>query len=176
MRWNEIDSQVCSIARALAVVGDRWTLLILRDCFMGLRRFDALQKSLGITRHRLSDRLARLVESGVLTKVPYQERPLRHEYRLSEMGRELYPVILTLTHWGDKWLDDGDGAPIEHVHSGCGQVMHTVLTCSECGETLDPKGVKPQLGTGITQKINRGEVGEQDAQRLPPMLKGSSIR
>ncbi len=172
MRWNEIDTQVCSVARALSVVGDRWTLLILRDCFTGVRRFDAMQKSLGITRHRLSDRLVRLVDSGVLNKVPYQERPLRHEYRLSEMGKELYPVVLSLAHWGDKWLDDGDGAPIQHVHNNCGHVVRSVLACSECGEALEPRAVTPQVGPGIMRKHERGEMGEQDAERLPPFVKG----
>ncbi len=170
MRWSEIDSQVCSVSRALAVLGDRWTLLVIRDCFLGVRRFDVFQKSLGITRHRLSDRLNRLVQHGVLTKVPYRQKPLRHEYRLTDMGRELYPVILTLAHWGDKWLDDGDGAPIQHRHSLCGQIMHSVLSCSECGEALEARAVRPVIGPGIEKKLARGQLDASETRRLMSLL------
>ena len=79
MRWDDIDKQVCSVARALSVVGERWTMLIIRDAFLGTRRFDQFQANLGITRHRLSERLGKLVDHGVLVKVPYQDRPVRHE-------------------------------------------------------------------------------------------------
>ena len=96
MRWDDIDQQTCSVARALSVVGERWTMLILRDAFLGTRRFDQFQKNLGVTRHRLSERLTKLVDHGVLTKVPYQERPLRHEYRLTRKGLGLYPVFKRL--------------------------------------------------------------------------------
>ncbi|TQV82692.1 helix-turn-helix transcriptional regulator [Exilibacterium tricleocarpae] len=174
MRWSEIDSQVCSVARALAVVGDRWTLLIIRDCFVGVRRFDGFQKSLGITRHRLSDRLRRLVDQGILDRVPYQEKPQRHEYRLSEMGRALYPVILGLAHWGDRWLDDGDGAPIQHIHKNCGQIMHSVMGCSECGEPLDPRAVTAVIGPGIARKLARGDLNPGAATGAPQVPKAGA--
>src|SRR5690606_39530235 len=90
MRWEELDQQPCSLARTLAVVGDRWTLLVLRDCFLGIRRFDEFEKRLGITRHVLADRLKKLVDHGVLIRVPYQQRPLREEYRLTERGLALH--------------------------------------------------------------------------------------
>ena len=95
MRWDEIDQQVCSVARALSVVGDRWTLLIMRDVFLGTRRFAEFQRQLGISRHRLSDRLSRLVESGVLTRRRYQDKPERFEYRLTPRGLALYPVLVS---------------------------------------------------------------------------------
>lgn len=95
MRWEELSEQPCSLARVLAILGDRWTLLVLRDCFLGVRRFDDFERSLGVTRHVLADRLKRLVEAEILAKVPYQERPLREEYRLTEKGMELYPAILS---------------------------------------------------------------------------------
>src|SRR6056297_4204938 len=107
MRWDDIDRQVCSVARALSVVGERWTLLILRDAFFGTRRFDQFQASLGITRHRLSERLGKLVDHGVLRRVRYSERPVRHEYRLTRKGLALYPVLMTLGTWGDDWMDRG---------------------------------------------------------------------
>ena len=83
MKWDDIDQQVCSVARALSVLGERWTLLIIRDAFRGTRRFDDFQRSLGVTRHRLSERLGKLVDEGVLTRVAYMERPMRYEYRLT---------------------------------------------------------------------------------------------
>ena len=89
MRWDDIDKQVCSVARSLSVVGERWTMLIIRDAFLGTRRFDQFQSNLGITRHRLSERLGKLVDAGVLVKVPYNDRPLRYEYRLTRKGRSL---------------------------------------------------------------------------------------
>ena len=95
MKWENIDSQVCSVARALAIVGERWTLLIIRDAFKGTRRFDEFYRNLGVTRHRLAERLAGLVEAGVMTRVPYCERPVRYEYRLTRMGLGLYPVLMT---------------------------------------------------------------------------------
>src|SRR5690554_1501081 len=88
MKWDDLDKQPCSLARALSVVGDRWTLVILRDCFLGVRRFDDLEKRLGITRHVLADRLKKLVEHGVLYKTPYQQKPVREEYRLTEKRSE----------------------------------------------------------------------------------------
>ena len=114
MKWEEIDQQVCSVARALSILGERWTLLIIRDAFRGTRRFDAFQRSLGVTRHRLSERLRKLVDEGVLTRVAYMERPVRYEYRLTRKGLALYPVLMTLSQWGDDWLDDGNGPP-EHT-------------------------------------------------------------
>lgn len=142
MRWEELDQQPCSLARTLSVVGDRWTLVILRDCFLGVRRFDDFEARLGITRHILSDRLKKLHDAGVLEKRPYQERPRREEYRLTAKGRDLYPVILSLVHWGDRHMADEHGPPIRHRHRNCGQHTRAILTCSECGEELRPQDVE----------------------------------
>ena len=142
MRWQELDQQPCSLARTLAVVGDRWTLLILRDCFLGVRRFEHFQSRLGITRHVLTDRLYKLVEYGVLNKVAYQQRPLREEYRLTDKGLELHPVILHLVQWGDRHLADQRGAPLYHVHRQCGHRFQARLTCSECGEEVNARDVR----------------------------------
>lgn len=148
MRWQELDQQPCSLARTLSVVGDRWTLMILRDCFLGIRRFDDFEKRLGITRHVLTDRLKKLVEQGVLSKVPYQERPRREEYRLTEKGLELHPVILALVSWGDRHMADERGAPVLRVHKACGQVMKPVTVCSECGEAVTARDIRVQVGPG----------------------------
>jgi len=141
MRWEELEQQPCSLARTLSVVGDRWTLLVLRESFLGIRRFDEFEKRLGITRHVLAERLKKLVESGVLDKVAYQQRPLREEYCLSAKGRDLYPAIMALVHWGDRHMSGPEGAPIRHIHRSCGQPMQGVLVCSECGEPLDARDV-----------------------------------
>src|SRR5690606_40440629 len=97
MKWEEIGHQPCSIARTLSILGDRWTMLILRNAFMGMRRFDDFQQNLGVTRHVLSERLKRLVEHGILVKAPYFDRQERFEYRLTEKGLELYPILLSMS-------------------------------------------------------------------------------
>lgn len=149
MRWDDIDQQICSVARTLSVVGERWTLLILRDAFFGTRRFDNFQHNLGITRHRLSERLGKLVDQGVLVKVAYNKRPVRYEYRLTRKGLALYPVLMSLTRWGDDWMDNGEGVPLEYVHLGCGKKTTPLLACSECGEALRPEEVTAQIGPAL---------------------------
>ncbi|WP_379865886.1 winged helix-turn-helix transcriptional regulator [Marinobacter sp. M5B] len=146
MRWEELDQEPCSVARALAVVGDRWTLIILRDCFLGVRRFDQFESRLGITRHVLTDRLKKLVENDVLTKVPYQEKPLREEYRLTEKGLALHPVIMSLVHWGNTYMTDERGVPLVHIHKTCGHRMAPVTTCSKCGEEVTARDVRVEVG------------------------------
>lgn len=144
MRWDSIQDFPCSIARTMSVIGDRWTTLIIRDCFMGTRRFDDFQKQLGVTRHLLSNRLSRLVEHGVLVKVAYQQKPVRYEYRLTEKGVELYPIIMSMVRWGDKHMtEQRDGVPTVYEHRRCGQMTTGILVCTECGEPLDPHDVRP---------------------------------
>jgi DNA-binding HxlR family transcriptional regulator len=106
MLKREYEGQNCSIARALEIVGERWTLLIIRDVFLGIRRFDELQESLGVARNVLTDRLNRLVGEGVLQRVPYSERPTRYEYRLTAKGRDLNIALSGLRQWGDKYLSE----------------------------------------------------------------------
>lgn len=139
MRWDEIKGMQCSVARTLSVIGDRWTLLILRDAFLRTRRFEDFQRQLGVTRHLLADRLRKLVQAGILEKVRYQEKPARHEYRLTEKGLELHPVIVSLLRWGDRWMSDETGPPLRLQHKACGHVMHPTLVCPECGEAVGPR-------------------------------------
>lgn len=141
MRWGDLAAENCSMARALAVLGDRWTMMILRDSFMRVRRFDDFQKSLGIARRVLSDRLESLVGSGVLERVAYQQRPPRYEYRLTPKGLDLYPVVLSMVHWADLYYAGEAGPPVLHRHMGCGHDFRSVLTCSECGEAIGPRDV-----------------------------------
>jgi len=136
VKWDELKDQQCSMARALSAVGDRWTLLILSDCFLGVRRFDQFRARLGISRTLLTDRLNLLEEEGVLSRRAYQDKPVRHEYRLTSKGRDLYPVIMGLVHWGDSYYADAAGPPILHRHKSCGHDFRPRLTCSECGESV----------------------------------------
>ncbi|HWV10809.1 MAG TPA: helix-turn-helix domain-containing protein [Pseudomonas sp.] len=153
MRWEELDQQPCSLARTLSVVGDRWTLLILRECFLGIRRFDEFEKRLGVTRHLLAERLKKLAEHGVLDKVAYQARPVREEDRLTDKGRDLYPAVLALVNWGDRHMSDENGPPIRHVHRSCGHAMHGVLMCSECGEPLLANEVRLEEAPAFTGQL-----------------------
>jgi len=160
MRWRELENEPCSVARTLSVIGDRWTLLVLRDCFMGVRRFEQFEANLGLTRHVLADRLKKLVEADVLKKTPYGEAPVRQEYRLTEKGFDLYPVIMSIVHWGDKHMADERGAPIVHRHKNCGKQMFAQMVCSDCGEELDAREVTVDIGPGFkpsgrTTKKNR---------------------
>lgn len=148
MKWDEIGDQPCSVARTLSVLGDRWTMLILRNAFMGVRRFDDFQRSLGLTRHVLSERLKRLVEHGILAKVPYVERQERFEYQLTEKGLDLYPIMLSMIQWADKWMDMGLGKPIEFTHKRCGKKMIPKMVCSECDEPIQVKDVQATAGPG----------------------------
>ncbi|AXE64537.1 HxlR family transcriptional regulator [Hyphomonas sp. CACIAM 19H1] len=148
MKWQNLDRENCSLARAMAVVGDRWTLLVLRETFLRVRRFDEFQENLGIARRVLTERLKHLVDHGVLERVAYSQTPLRYEYRLTEKGLGLYPVIISLVHWGDAYYAGKKGPPLLHRHKTCGHDFHSVLTCSECGEAVSPRDVVPHPGPG----------------------------
>src|ERR1700684_2684789 len=136
MLGNDYRSQNCSIARTLELVGERWSILVLRDVFLGGRRFDELQRDLGVARNVLAARLERLVAEGILEKAPYQERPPRHEYRLTERGLDLWPVIVELLRWGDRHAAPPAGPPILLRHRGCGGLMGERRTCERCHEPL----------------------------------------
>ena len=132
MLGRDYASQNCSIARTLEIVGERWTLLVLREAFLGTRRFDDFQKELGIARNVLQARLERLVEEGVLERRRYQERPPRYAYRLTDAGRDLLPVLIALMGWGDRHRAPG-GAPTLVLHEGCGGTIDAALGCDRCG-------------------------------------------
>jgi DNA-binding HxlR family transcriptional regulator len=146
------DNQVCSIARTLEVVGERWSLLILRDAFLGKRRFDEFQRSLGVASNVLSDRLDRLVGSGILERVRYQQRPERHHYRLTDKGRELNIALFALMHWGDRHLAPA-GPPRLAEHAGCGGSVVEQLVCSECGAVLSAGDVQTRPGPGYREPV-----------------------
>jgi DNA-binding HxlR family transcriptional regulator len=128
--------QNCSIARTLELLGERWTLLVIRDVFQGRRRFDEIQASLGVARNVLSARLARLVEEGILEKRPYGSHPRRHEYFLTEKGLDLWPALIALLDWGDRHLASSDGPPVVITHKRCGGRVDGRGYCERCGRRL----------------------------------------
>jgi len=129
------DNQQCSVARTLEHIGERWTFLILRDALYGIRRFADFQTNLGVAKNILADRLRKLVDAGILRKVEYQQRPTRHEYRLTEKGRDLVSVITALLAWGDKW--ESNDPPVTLIHRTCGQANHSVSTCAICSDEMN---------------------------------------
>ena len=137
----------CSVAQCLEVVGEWWSMLIIRDTFMGVTRFEDFQGRLGISRNILRDRLNSLVDSGVLVRVPYSEHPPRYDYRLTQKGRDLWPVLTTMRQWGDTYAAPS-GPPIELVHTSCGRTMHVELVCGECGERVSSRDVNAVPGPG----------------------------
>ena len=136
--------RACSIARALAVVGEKWALLAVREVFLGNRRFDEMIRRTGAPRDTLAARLRTLVAAGILERSQYAEHPARYEYRLTEAGRDLYPVILTLMTWGDRHLADGGGPPLVIEHHGDHRLA-AELVCQECGEPVNPRVTSPRV-------------------------------
>ena len=150
------DDQLCSIAASLQLIGDRWSLLILRDAFRGVRRFDELAADLHIARNLLADRLQKLVDHGILVKQPYQQRPVRYEYRLSAKGIDLSPALVALMRWGDKHVLH-ESPPVVLVHDRCGTPLEQTLICPECAEAVSPRAIKSRPGPGAvrTKKTTR---------------------
>lgn len=146
MLHNTYAGQRCSVARTLELVGERWTLLILRDAFLGVRRFDDFQRSLGVARNVLNTRLHRLVDHGLLEKRRYQERPERYEYHLTEAGGDLWPTLVSLLQWGDKHRADPAGPPVTLFHSGCGGAVDDHRICADCGARLRARDVESAAG------------------------------
>ncbi|WP_083100570.1 winged helix-turn-helix transcriptional regulator [Pseudophaeobacter leonis] len=141
MKWHDLTDDACPLARAMGVIGDRWTLLILRECFLGVRRFDSFQKRLGVTRHLLAERLKRLETMGLLERRPYQERPLRHEYRLTASGKEFAPVLLAMQDWAQRNLPSPVPTPFTFVTRDSGEKVDPVLTDRHSGAELNHRSV-----------------------------------
>jgi DNA-binding HxlR family transcriptional regulator len=149
---NDYPEQTCSIAGALEVVGERWSLLIVRDVLLGVRRFEELQADLGVARNVLQTRLTRLLEHGVLEKRLYQERPKRYEYRLTEKGLDLWPTIVALLQWGDKHAAPEAGPPVLLEHRECGGAVDQHRICQACGARLNARDAVARLGPGASPR------------------------
>lgn len=140
----------CTIGRAMEILGEKWTFIVLREMFMGVRRFEDMRVRTRIPRQVLTNRLATLVGHGLLRREPYQEpgERIREEYRLTQKGLELYPVLVALLEWGDRYLADDDGSPMVATHRDCGEPVHVELRCA-AGHTPEPRAVIPRPGPGI---------------------------
>jgi DNA-binding HxlR family transcriptional regulator len=149
MQRTRFGDMACSIARTLDVAGEPWSPLIIRDVWIGITRFDDLQRDLGISRKVLTERLKWLVAHGVLEQRAYSERPPRHDYVLTQKGRELCDVLLAITAWGDRWLAGDAGPPALLRHRACGELTHAELRCAHCGELLHAHDVDVQPGPGF---------------------------
>ena len=156
----------CSVARTMDLLGDWWTPLVLREAFYGLRRFDEIQAGLGIARNTLADRLRRLVDEGLLEKVPYQADPVRYDYVLTEKGRDFFGVIAAMTAWGDRWLADEAGAPITMHHVTCDHDTHAEVVCAHCREPLTAGETSMRMGPGYPPRLaERPDVQERFARQ-----------
>lgn len=136
MQRTKFGDMTCSIARTLDVIGEPWSPLILRDVFVGIDRFERIQADLGISRKVLTERLNWLVDSGVLERRQYEQRPPRFEYALTPKGTELVDLLMVMVAWGDRWSDDGNGPPVLYRHHACGEISHVELRCAHCGEPM----------------------------------------
>jgi DNA-binding HxlR family transcriptional regulator len=150
MQRTDFAQMTCSIARGLAVAGEPWSPLVIRDVYVGINRFEDIQRDLGISRKVLAERLKHLVDAGMLERRQYSERPPRHEYVLTDMGREFMDVLMAMVAWGDRWTAGDAGPPILYRHRACGQIAHVEPHCSACGEVMRSGDVDIELGPGLT--------------------------
>ena len=149
MQRTDFSQMTCSIARSLAVAGEPWSPLVLRDVWVGINRFDDIQRDLGISRKVLAERLKHLVEAGMLERLAYSERPARYEYALTEKGFGFVDVLMAMAAWGDRWTAGDAGPPVLRRHRTCGQITQVELRCSVCGEPLHSTDVDVEAGPGL---------------------------
>lgn len=172
MPLSTIGDQTCSVARAIAEVGDPWVLMIVRELFLGSRRFDEFLAYTSASPPLLTERLRALEGAGIVERTPYQERPPRYEYRLSEKGLALWPVISALREWGDYWHRDRGAVPLRLTHRACGQHAPMKLVCGACGEDVGPRDVDVKLSAAA----RRERLAARDARKRPPQGAGNPAR
>lgn len=135
------------------LLGDWWTPLVLREAFYGITRFDGFQQELGIARTTLAERLRRLVDAGLMEKRAYETAPVRHDYVLTEKGRDFFGVLAAMNAWGNRWLSGDEGAPVVFEHDRCGHVGDAAVVCAGCGEPLTADAVRPRTGPGYPPRL-----------------------
>lgn len=175
MKRTSLSRQPCSIARALDVAGEWWTPLILRDIAYGVRRFSEIQEDLGVSANVLADRLAGLVNEGILETRVYQTRPERHEYRMTEKGADLVPALLALMRWGDRWKWPEGAAPVRVEHRGCGHEVSLEVRCPSCERALDPDELCAKPGAPVASPPSEHEPGALSGRRLYTSPDGVSL-
>lgn len=174
MKRTALRHHPCSIARTLDVAGEWWTPLILRDVAYGVGRFAALQEDLGISANVLSDRLDTLVTEGILERSVYQQRPERHEYRLTEKGAELIPALLALMQWGDRWMWPGERGPVRVTHGDCGHEVRVELRCPQCEREVEAGELRASARGGVVEAPTEHEPGAVSGRRL--LAGGEGVR
>lgn len=175
MKRTSLENYPCSIARALDVVGEWWAPLILRDVAYGLRRFGEIQEDLGISANVLADRLDALVAAGVLERIVYQQRPERHEYRLTEKGADAIPALLALMQWGDRWAwPDGRG-PVRAVHGECGREVTVEVRCEHCDRAVEPHELRAKPRRGVASLPDEHQPGHLSGLRLTSSRGGAQL-
>ena len=144
----------CTIGAAMAILGEKWTVVVLREVFNGIRRFDDMRERTGVPRQVLTNRLGMLVDNGVLRRVPYREpgARARDEYRLTEKGFDLYPLLVAVREWGDRYLSGPEGPPLDTIHRDCGAPVHAVLVCESGHYEIVPRDVVPRPGRGARRR------------------------
>ena len=152
MSKNNLDSLNCSVATALELIGEGWTILILREAFFGSRRFEDFQKHLGIARNILTTRLNKLCDKGILERAPIKQGAKRHEYKLTPMGRDLHTILIVLTQWGDRWLQKDKGAPVKFVERVTGEEISEVVIHAKDGREIKPRDLALIPGPGATDE------------------------
>lgn len=162
MTIRAFEAQNCAIAKTLAFLGERWTLLVMRELFLGRRRFEEMQDELGVASNILSARLTTLLDEGIVERRLYSTHSGRYEYRLTEKGRELQPVLLALIGWGDR--HKVKAPPVTLIHTECEHEMHAVHNCSHCGGELSTRNVRPTLGPGATARQRAAEERRRAAR------------
>ena len=172
MPLSTLGDQHCSVARAVAEVGDPWVLMIVRELFLGSRRFDEFLAYTSASPPLLTERLRALEAAGIVERTRYQERPPRYEYRLSEKGLALWPVVSALREWGDRWHRDRAAAPLRLTHRACGQHAPMKLVCGACGEDVGPRDVDVKLSASAT----RERRAARDARKRAPQVAGKPSR
>ena len=170
MLGRTYDTQICSVAGTLELIGERWTLLIVRDAFLRVRRFEDFQRRTGMARNVLADRLNRLVEEGIFERVAYQDHPVRFEYHLTDKGIDLWPIVVSLLQWGDKYVYPGR-APLLLVHKRCGGAIDSHRICEICGARLGPRDVEAREGIAG----GMGVAGGSASQPVAPMVANPTI-
>jgi DNA-binding HxlR family transcriptional regulator len=152
MRASELAQMTCTIARAVDSFGDAWTMMVIKELFLGQKRFDDIQTYTGISPHLLSVRMKKLEKHGIVQRRAYQERPRRYDYRLTEKGLDLWPILIAAKDWSAKWGAWPDGEPLKIRHNGCGEVTSLKVVCSGCGAPIGPRDVRTEMSSAMVNE------------------------
>jgi DNA-binding HxlR family transcriptional regulator len=163
MRTTELVKMTCTIARSVDAIGDPWIIMIMKELFLGQRRFDDIQTYTGISPHLLSVRMRKLEKAGIVQRRAYQQRPTRHEYRLTEKGIYLWPILIALKDWSARWGKWPDGEPLKIRHKACGHLTSLKIVCSHCDEPINARDVTQEMSDAMVRE--RASMARQAAKR-----------